>query len=191
VLPLQFTGFADTVGGYLEELHKLVDEKRENSEELARLLDKNAFTLSADPTRRVLPPAREPAVPHLNLAPLDNVVARLKTSAKAYDDLYAKLDAGTLKLNTTPRRELNTLLQGMEQTLTTARGLPGREWYKHLIYAPGMLTGYGVKTLPGVRESIEASKWEEANEYSTITVAALGAYCDRLDRATALLKQGT
>jgi N-acetylated-alpha-linked acidic dipeptidase len=69
--------------------------------------------------------------------------------------------------------------------------VPGREWYKHLIYAPGMLTGYGVKTLPGVRESIETSKWEEANEYSTITAAALGAYCDRLDRATALLKQGT
>jgi Transferrin receptor-like dimerisation domain len=67
------------------------------------------------------------------------------------------------------------------QTLTTARGLPGREWYKHLIYAPGMLTGYGVKTLPGVREFIEASKWEEANEYSTITAAALGASCDRLD----------
>jgi N-acetylated-alpha-linked acidic dipeptidase len=191
VLPLQFTGFADTVGRYVEELHKLVDEKRENSEELARLLDKSAFTLSADPTRRVLPPAREPAVPHLNLAPLDNVAARLKTSAKVYDDLYAKLDAGTLKLNSATRRELNTLLQGMEQTLTTARGLPGREWYKHLIYAPGMLTGYGVKTLPGVRESIEANKWDEANEYSTITAAALGAYCDRLDRATAALKQGT
>jgi N-acetylated-alpha-linked acidic dipeptidase len=191
VLPLQFTGFADTVGGYVEELHKLVDEKRENAEELARLLDKNAFTLSADPTRRVLPPTREPAVPHLNLVPLDNVVARLKTSAKAYDDLYAKLDAGTLKLNSVQRRELNALLQGMEQTLTTARGLPGREWYKHLIYAPGVLTGYGVKTLPGVRESIEANKWEEANEYSTITAAALSAYCDRLDRATALLKQGT
>jgi N-acetylated-alpha-linked acidic dipeptidase len=69
--------------------------------------------------------------------------------------------------------------------------LPGREWYKHLIYAPGMLTGYGVKTLPGVRESIEANKWDEATEYSTITAAALSAYCDRLDRAAAVLKQGT
>jgi N-acetylated-alpha-linked acidic dipeptidase len=79
----------------------------------------------------------------------------------------------------------------MEQSLTSARGLPGREWYKHLIYAPGMLTGYGVKTLPGVRESIEANKWDDANEYSVITAAALSAYCDRLDRATALLKEGT
>jgi N-acetylated-alpha-linked acidic dipeptidase len=118
-------------------------------------------------------------------------VTRLKASAKAYDDLFVKLDAGTLKLTPTQTRELNGLLRGMEQTLTSPRGLPGREWYKHLVYAPGMLTGYGVKTLPGVRESIEANQWDVANEYSALTAAALVAYCDRLDRATAILKQGT
>jgi N-acetylated-alpha-linked acidic dipeptidase len=53
------------------------------------------------------------------------------------------------------------------------------------------LTGYGVKTVPGVRESIEANKWDDANEYSALTAAALSAYCDRLDRATAVLKQGS
>lgn len=191
VLPLQFTGFADTIAGYVEELHKLADDKRSSAEELGRLLDQNAFTLAADPTRVVLPPAREPAVPYLNFPPLDNVVMRLKASAAAYDDAYAKLEAGSLKLTAARQNELNALLQGMEQSLTSARGLPGREWYKHLIYAPGMLTGYGVKTLPGVRESIEANRWDEANEYSTITAAALSAYCDRLDRAAALLKEGT
>jgi N-acetylated-alpha-linked acidic dipeptidase len=191
VLPLQFTGFADTIAGYVEELHKLADDKRNSAAELGKLLDQNAFTLAADPTRVVLPPAREPAVPYLNFPPLDNVVARLKASAAAYDDSYVKLETGSLKLTAARRKELNALLQGMEQSLTSARGLPGREWYKHLIYAPGMLTGYGVKTLPGVRESIEANKWDDANEYSVITAAALSAYCDRLDRATALLKEGT
>ncbi|MGH8323622.1 MAG: transferrin receptor-like dimerization domain-containing protein, partial [Steroidobacteraceae bacterium] len=187
VLPLQFMSFADTVGGYVAELHELVQDKRANSEELGRLLDQNVFTLAADPTRVVLPPAREPAVPYLDLAPLDNAVVRLKASAKAYDELYAKLDAGNLELTSTQRNELNALLQGMEQALTVPRGLPGREWYKHLIYAPGMLTGYGVKTLPGVRESIEANQWNEANEYSVVTARALDAYCERLDRATAVL----
>ena len=191
VLPLQFSEFAATVAGYVEEVHELADSKRKNAEELGKLLDKNAFALAADPTRVVLPPAREPEVPYLNFTPLDNIVIRLKSSAKAYDDLYAKVSAGTLKLAPAQVRELNGLLQGMEQTLTASQGLPGREWYKHLIYAPGMLTGYGVKTLPGVRESIEANKWDEANQYSTITAGVLSAYCDRLDRATAVLKQGT
>ncbi len=191
VLPLQFTEFADTIAEYVEELHKLADDKRKGAEELGKLLDQNAYSLAADPTRVVLPPAREPAVPYLAFTPLDNIVTRLKASAAAYDGLYAKLGAGTSKLTPAQTNELNALLRGMEQTLAVARGLPGREWYRHLIYAPGMLTGYGVKTLPGVRESIEADKWDEANEYSTITAAALSAYCDRLDRATAVLKQGT
>ena len=187
VLPLQFTDFAETVAGYVDELHKLTEEKRKSVEELGQLLDRNAFALAADPTRVVLPPTREPAVPYLNLAPLDNIVDRLKTSAKAYDAAYAKLEAGEVQLTPAQIGELNGLLQGMEQTLAPEHGLPGREWYKHLVYAPGMLTGYGVKTLPGVRESIEADQWDLANQYSVITASALSAYCARLERATELL----
>jgi N-acetylated-alpha-linked acidic dipeptidase len=190
VLPLQFTGFADTIATYVEELHRLTEDKRKSSEELGMLLDQNVFTLAADPTRAVLPPAREPKVPYLDFAPLDNAVPRLKASAKAYDAMYAKLEAGEIKLTPAQVGELNALLQGMEQSLTQARGLPGREWFKHLIYAPGMLTGYGVKTLPGVRESIESNQWDVANEYSGATAAVLNAYCTRLDKATELLKKG-
>jgi N-acetylated-alpha-linked acidic dipeptidase len=187
---MQFGGFADTVGGYLDEVHKLADEKRKNAEELAKLLDQNAFKLAADPTRVVLPPEREPEVPYLDFAPLDNVVARLKKSANAYDEAYTKVAAGTMKLDGAQRKELNSLLRGMEQTLTDAQGLPGRDWYKHLVYAPGLLTGYGVKTLPGVREAIESNRFDEANRYVSITAAALIGYCDRLDKAAALLKHG-
>jgi len=190
VLPLQFTDFANTIGGYVEEIHKLADEKREHAAQLGKLLDEHVFTLAADPTRIVLPPEREPAVPYLNLAPLDNAVTRLKVSAKDYDDLHAQLDAGTLQLSAAKREQLNALLQGMEQALTAAVGLPGREWYKHLIYAPGALTGYAVKTLPGVREAIEGDFWDVADSYSEITAAAVNAYCDRIDRASALLRQG-
>ncbi|MFX8550563.1 transferrin receptor-like dimerization domain-containing protein, partial [Acinetobacter baumannii] len=84
-------------------------------------------------------------------------------------------------------RELDELLRGMESTLTNAKGLPEREWYRHLIYAPGLYTGYGVKTIPGVREAIEQNHFDEANEYVGLTAAALSAYCERLDKAAALL----
>jgi len=79
----------------------------------------------------------------------------------------------------------------MEQKLTDARGLPGRDWFRHLIYAPGVLTGYGVKTLPGVREAIEGARWAEANQYAAITAQVLAAYCDQLDQATRLIEHGT
>jgi N-acetylated-alpha-linked acidic dipeptidase len=191
VLPLQFAGFADAVDGYVSELHDLTEQKRKAAEELGRLLDRNAFTLASDPTRPLLAPERDPDVPYLDLAPLDNVAARLKKSAKGYDDLYQKLGAGTSKLSPAQSRELDELLRGMEGTLLYAHGLPGRDWYKHLIYAPGLYTGYGVKTLPGVREAIEQNHWDEANQYAGLTAAALAAYCDRLDQAAALLGRGS
>jgi N-acetylated-alpha-linked acidic dipeptidase len=190
VLPLQFTGFAETMADYVQELHKLTEEKRKTAEELTKLLDQKVFALAADPTHVVLPPAREPEVPYLNFAPFDNVVLRLQASAKAYDAQYAKLQSGETTPSAAQVKELNGLLQGMEQALTAARGLPNREWFKHLIYAPGMLTGYGVKTVPGVRESIESNQWDVANEYINVTATALNGYCDRLDRATRLLKGG-
>jgi len=191
LLPLQFAAFADTVASYLQELHKQVDEERGNAAELARLLDQNAFGLAADPTRVVLPPEREPAVSVVDFAPLDAVVARLKRSAQAYDEAYAQVLAGEVKLTTARRRQVNSLLQGMEHRLTDARGLPGREWFRHLVYAPGRLTGYGVKTLPGVREALDAGRWDEANQYAALSAAVLASYCEGLEQLTALLQRGS
>lgn len=187
VLPMQFKGFADAIEGYLSELHELEAGKRKAATDLADLLDRKAFDLAADPTRRVLPPAREPEVPFLILAPLDNAVARVRKSTQAYDEQFEKFAAGGITLSAVKVRELNALLRGTEAALTDDRGLPGRAWFKHLIYAPGVYTGYGVKTVPGVREAIEENRWDEANQYAALTAAALGAYCDRLDKATAVL----
>lgn len=190
VLPFQFGSFADTLDGYVGELHELADHERKNAEELGRLLDQNAFKLADDPQRPLLAPERDAEVPYLDFAPLDNAVVRLKKSAKAYDERYLRLQAGTARLSAERNRQLDELLRGMESTLTNSHGLPEREWYKHLIYEPGLYTGYGVKTVPGVREAIEQKHWDEANQYIGLTAAALAAYCDRLDQAAKVLGEG-
>ncbi len=135
----------------------------------------------------MLPPEREPSVPYLNFGPLDDVVDRLQKSASAYDERYARWQRGEIELTAMQRRKLNGLLRGMESMLTDRRGLPERDWCKHLVYAPGLYTGYEVKTLPGVREAIEENRYDEANHYSILTAAALVEYCDRLDEATKIL----
>ncbi|HYL02927.1 MAG TPA: transferrin receptor-like dimerization domain-containing protein [Steroidobacteraceae bacterium] len=188
VLPLEFGEFADTIGSYVEQLRRLADEKRTRAAELGELIDARDFGLAADPTRVVLPPARGARVPPLDFGLLDAVVARLKTSAHAYDEAYARFLGGGMRLDAARRRQLNALLQGMEQRLTEEQGLPGRPWYRHFVYAPGMLTGYGVKTLPAVREAIDGARWDEAGRYIPITAAVLGHYCDGIDQATALLR---
>ncbi|MGH8177537.1 MAG: transferrin receptor-like dimerization domain-containing protein, partial [Steroidobacter sp.] len=173
VLPMEFGSVAAAIDTYLKDLHELADTKRKKSEELAKLLDNKAFELAADPTRPVAPPQPEPEVPYLNLAALDNALARLKKSAKAYDDAYAAFLSRGNEPSAARAAQLNALLSDLEQALTSARGLPGRSWYRHYIYSPGLLTGYGVKTLPGVREAIEENQWERANQYAVFTAEVL------------------
>jgi N-acetylated-alpha-linked acidic dipeptidase len=187
VLPMQFTDLAGVYEGYVKELHKLADHEREHAQKLAVLLVDQVFEIAADPKRPVGPPAAESDVPYLDFAPLDNAIERLKRSAKLYDAAYQHAVGNGLALESTQRVELDRLLQGLEQTLTADDGLPGRPWFKHLIYAPGKYTGYSAKTMPGVREAIEAMHWDEAGQYIAITAHALEAYCQRLDAATKVL----
>jgi N-acetylated-alpha-linked acidic dipeptidase len=187
VLPMQFSDVAGVYADYVKELHKLVDDKREHARKLAVLLADQVFEISADPTRQVGPPAAESEVPYLDFAPLDNAIERLKHSTKAYDEAYQRAEGKGLVLEASQRAKLDQLLQGLEHTLTTDDGLPDRPWFKHLIYAPGKFTGYSAKTMPGVREAIEARSWDQAGQLIGVTAQALELYCQQLDAAAELL----
>jgi N-acetylated-alpha-linked acidic dipeptidase len=187
LIPAQESDFAASVAGYGEELHKLADGMRSRSRELGKLLDEDAFRLSTDPTEPRGAPPREVDVPFLNFSGLDNAIERLVQSAKAFDAQYARLTAaGDGRDSAAERERVNSALTTLEQSLTDAHGLPGgRDWYQHMIYAPGAHTGYGVKTLPGIREAIEEHRWDEANQYIGVVSRVLNAYSTRLDRAIA------
>ncbi|HTW87912.1 MAG TPA: transferrin receptor-like dimerization domain-containing protein [Candidatus Binataceae bacterium] len=184
-VPVQRTsGFADAVSGYLDEVTALADQMREESDTQAQLLRDHAFQLAADPTKSSgLPTALAP-VPHIEFAQLEDAVDRLKHSAKAYDEALAKNASG---LSGVRLARLQLLMFDIDQTLAPNVGLPGRPWYRNLIYAPGRFTGYGAKTLPGVREAIEDQRWADADRYAKLTADAINAYSDRLDKATAVL----
>jgi len=180
LLPALESDFATSVAGYDEELHKLIEGMRTRAGELSKLLDDGAFQLAMDPRVPRSAPQRVDEVPYLSFADLDNAVERLRVSAAAFDTRYKRLAADDDAPN---QGRLNAALAGLEQALTDSNGLPGREWYQHMIYAPGMHTGYGAKTLPGIREAIEERRWEEANQYIGVVARALNAYSARLDRA--------
>jgi N-acetylated-alpha-linked acidic dipeptidase len=183
LLPARESDFAVSVAGYDDELHKLADGMRARALELSKLLDDGAYKLATDPEKPRAPPPRVAEVPYLNFAELDNAIAKLEQSAGAFDKEYARLGAGDDAGADAARERLNATLTELEQSLTDSHGLPGREWYQHMLYAPGLYTGYGVKTLPGIREAIEERRWDEANQYIGVVSRAINAYSERLDRA--------
>jgi N-acetylated-alpha-linked acidic dipeptidase len=66
--------------------------------------------------------------------------------------------------------------------------LPGRPWYKNALYAPGIFTGYGVKTVPGVREAIEQKNWQQATEQIAIVAGVLQKEADAINTAASALE---
>ena len=186
-LPIQQAGdFARTVSNYLEQVKKLESDKRAAAETQAQMLRESAFGLAADPTLSNGGPTPLKSVPVIDLSAMDVAVKRLSASAKDYDAAVAQRGS-TLSAST--RARLNLLMLSIDQTLAPPIGLPGRPWFKNLIYAPGRYTGYGAKTLPGITESIEEERWADANTYAKLTADALNAYSARLDQATGLLDE--
>ena len=189
VLPMRFGDFSDTLGRYVDELRHLVENTRKDTAEQHRLLDAHAFALVSDPSQPIAPPERDSDVPAIDLAPLEQAVKALKQSAQAFEDAYAVRAADGFQMPVEKQHDIDAAMGRMEQALTDPNGLPGRSWYQHMIYAPGLLTGYGVKTVPGVREAIESRRWDEANKYATITAKILDGYRTQLDQLTAMLKK--
>ena len=137
---------------------------------------------------RSAPPVRDSDVPAIDLSPLDAASKRLKQSAQAFESAYDARAAAGFQGTPEQQREIDIAMARMEQALTDPDGLPGRGWYKHMIYAPGLLTGYDVKTVPGVREAIEQRRWDEANRYAAVTARVVDRYREQLDRLTELMK---
>lgn len=99
----------------------------------------------------------------MNFAPLENALDTLGKSAEHYKTAFKKAQESGFPGSDGQLMDLNAKLIQSERTLTDAAGLPGRPWYKHLIYAPGIYSGYAPKTMPGVREGIELRHWQEAD----------------------------
>jgi N-acetylated-alpha-linked acidic dipeptidase len=176
--------FADAMAEDLDLAKKLLKQKREEAETQDKMLRDRTFQIAADPTQSSAPPTPLGAVPQVNFGPLDDAVNRLKKSARAYDDAFAKhrpdLSGGQLA-------RLDSIMLTIDQTLAPDAGLPGRTWYKNVIYAPGRFTGYDAKTMPAVTEAIEDAQWTDLDRGIKITTLALDAYSTQLDQATAIL----
>ena len=165
LLPYDFTDFADTIHKYLDELQKLLKDKQDKIREQNQEIEDGVFTATADPKEKSVPPPREGVPPFLAFAPLQNAADALTRSAERYQTALDKVTKnGGLALGGVFLKAVNAHLLQSERKLTSPDGLPGRPWFRHMIYAPGFYTGYGVKTIPGVREAIEQKKWKEAEE---------------------------
>ena len=177
VIPYQFTDEADTVHNYVTEVKKLADTMRTQTKDRNSDIAEGVYKAAADPKKVSVPPAVEPLPPYLNFAPLDQASDDLTAAAAEYEKAFA---AHTASVNS----DVNTELLQTQRALTDSTGLPNRPWFENMLYAPGFYTGYGVKTLPAVREAIEQKEWSIVDAQIARTAAAI-------EREVVVLKTAT
>jgi N-acetylated-alpha-linked acidic dipeptidase len=170
LLPFAFTNLGETVQGYVKDLQSLRDKRSEQIVERNRQIEEGLFKFTSDPRDPVTAPQRQLPAPQLNFAPLLNALDSLSHAASRYDRAYSR---AITEGRTANAKSINEKLIQAERALTSAEGLKNRPWYVHMLYAPGFYTGYGVKTIPGVREAIEQGQWQDADREIARAAAAL------------------
>jgi len=176
-LPFRAEPTAKAVRAWTNEVIKLADTMRTETEKKNELIRNGMLKLASDPRKTFVVPEPEGEVPHLNFAPLQNAVTKLEAAVTA----LGKVDPS--KLNTEKLKALEDSLRVAEQKFLRSEGLPRRPWFRHMLHAPGFYTGYGVKTLPGVREAIEQRQWREAEDQIGYTAQTLVSYADWINTA--------
>ena len=188
ILPFRFMNMAENIGTFIESNKKLAKTVAEKTKRRNRLLNEKAFTISANPKKTYLPPKRLDDVPEFDFTPLEAAHQRLKTSAMNYEKALSSMKKGSMSAEI--KIQVNRLLKDVEQAMTREEGLPRRNWFKNMIYAPGYYTGYGVKTLPGIREGLEERKWDETHLFIGEVTRALDRASAKINAATEILKAG-
>jgi N-acetylated-alpha-linked acidic dipeptidase len=186
LLPFEFRGLADTTGEYLKDLKELLAGKQEEVGETNRQIEEGVFEATLDPRRPTVAPRQETVPPHLNFAPLENAVLALARGASRYAEARARVEGRTVPPDVLSR--VNAMLLRSERLLLSPEGLPRRPWFKHLLYAPGVYSGYGAKTMPGAREAIELKRYPEADGEIARIARALEDVAALAERAAAELE---
>jgi N-acetylated-alpha-linked acidic dipeptidase len=179
-LPFEFSNLAETLNQYVGEVTRLADTMRDDTRVMNQQISSGMLKAVQDPTETFIVPSVKEPVPFLNFAPLQNSIARLNESVKRYQSAAGKR---------TPTAALDEALYKTERALTRTQGLPRRDWFRHQIYAPGFYTGYGVKTLPGIREAIEQRDWKEAEEQIVISASVIDRLSSDIDKAARVFGQ--
>lgn len=188
VVPFDFTGLDDALDRYMSELKKLAKTEGDEINEQNKELEEGVLAATSDPKKTYVPPVSQSPEPNLDFSAMDSAIANIRQSTQRYQAAFTKAEQTDASSASASFEAVNRALMQTERDLLSSEGLPGRPWYRNELYAPGIFTGYGVKTVPGVREAIEQKNWKQATEQIAIVAGVLQKEADAINTATSALE---
>ncbi|KAF2794136.1 N-acetylated-alpha-linked acidic dipeptidase-like protein 2 [Melanomma pulvis-pyrius CBS 109.77] len=109
------------------------------------------------------------ATANLDLSTLKDAISSFEESAQQFNTLRAS----AILTNPDLLTELNHKARDFSRGFISQGGLPDRPFYQHLIFAPGVDTGYAPVTFPGITEAVTAGNLTLASEFIEKTTKAI------------------
>ena len=182
-LPIDYVPQADVIDKIVRDLEKLLKDRQDEYAERELQLKEGVYAATVDPRRPLIAPVHEPVPPYLNFAPMKNAASAFRRSADRYAAALARLRAaGSPALPEPARLTLNADLLRVSRLFLNPKGLPGRPWFKHQLYAPGAYSGYDAQPAAAVREYMEQKKWREAESQVPMVADAIQAAAAGVDQ---------
>jgi N-acetylated-alpha-linked acidic dipeptidase len=189
ILPIELDLFVERMKSNIDGIIEFAETLRTETEKENKLIEEEIYKIATDPQANVKLPAKKKPVPLFDFSPLQNVILKMKTCLEKYQKAKGDFIKSEQPLSDKQKNELDQIYYKAERTLVRKEGLPGREWYKHYLYAPGSYTGYGAKTLPTIREALEFGKWEDVGKEIPLVANVLEKYADQIGKAAELYEK--
>ncbi|KAI0113800.1 Zn-dependent exopeptidase [Hypoxylon sp. NC0597] len=136
----------------------------------------------ADALKRHTRSLRNKDITGLILEPLETSVSKFEATVKAFDLSAHKEELDISHQPRSQAKRTNKIYMKLERSFLREKGgLPGRPWYKHLIFAPGLWAGYDGVAFPGITECLENGDVEGANGW-------IQEVAEVIDRASSLVQ---
>ena len=168
VVPFRFAPYGDALRTYVDDLRRMIARK----------------------TRASNPKAANPFAAYEDFPLLVASIRAFQAQATAIDKATATL-ANRDGVSDEKLARINDALTRVERSFLLPDGLPGRPWFRHAIYAPGLTTGYACWPLPGVRQAVIEGDIPALETQTAALVARIDAATESLKAATRLAEAET
>jgi len=189
VLPFNFDRFSELIKNYVNKIIDLDKKNRNKVKKENFLIKNNYYKLASDPTKKIIMPEKKSDIPQFDFTPLQTSFEKIEQSTKLYKQALETYQNSGKKLSEKHKAEINKILYKTERKLIREEGLPRRPWYRHFIDAPGFYSGYGAKTIPGVREALEDGKWDDVQNQINKAAEVIERFAKHVDKATEIYEK--
>jgi len=190
IIPVDYVPQAAAIQKYEAEIEALLKNTQEELTERAKQLGEGAFAATNDPRRPMAPPPVEAVPQSMNFSSMREAIGSLQAGAAHFSKALAAFrERGSPMLSARSVNLVNTDIIRVSRLFLDENGVPGRPWFKNLIYSSAVNAGYSSEPIAAIRDSMDDKKWHEAEAQIPRVAHVIGSVAAGIEKAACDLER--